>query len=148
MNVADIIEMRPDARSIPPTDELVSSTLLGVEVEMEKAERLTTTYWDAKEDGSLRDGGVEYVFGAPYGGGDAIKALEELDKLVTEKMKPSMSERTSTHVHVDVRDLTRDQLTSFILLYMVFEQPLFKYCGDFLYRIRLNFSTTFQNSRQ
>jgi hypothetical protein len=41
--------------------------------------------------------------------------------------QPVASKRTSVHVHLDVRDMTGEQLVNLLLLYFVFEKPLLHY---------------------
>ena len=146
MKVADFCGQKADPRTYTKSRELVSNSLVGVEIEMENARRIDLTYWDATDDGSLRDNGVEYVFTAPQAGVDVIRALDELEVAIDKApFTPTFGERTSVHVHVDVRDLTKDQLMSFILLYMVTEKPLFKYCGE--ERESSNFCPSFQHAQ-
>lgn len=129
MNVAELCGHRKDPRTYAKSRSLVSDTLVGVEVEMENAQEIGSTYWSATGDGSLRDNGVEYVLQQPLTGSDLMRAMDELTHLVEDNFTPTFGERTSTHIHVDVRDLDKDQLMSYVLLYMALEVPLFKYCG-------------------
>jgi len=110
---------------------------VGIEVELEfkgdlpeprlKSEKLN--YWNQERDGSLK-GGVEYVTVSPLVSSSVVKALVELNASLKEhKEKPILSERTSVHVHVDARDMSREQIGNFILLYLVFEKVLFQFCG-------------------
>lgn len=135
MKIANMVNHPIDSRSYVSSDLLVSQALVGVEVELEGVSNEIRgeefTYWSAVEDGSLRDGGVELKFSHPYSGTDIIDALRELESTIRNiKVEPILSERTSVHVHVDVRDLTFKQFQLFLILYMIFEKTLFKYCGE------------------
>jgi hypothetical protein len=86
-------------------------------------------YWNMTTDGSLKHG-MEFVTVSPLISGSIVKALTELNLgLKEQKVAPILSERTSVHVHVDARDMSKEQISNFILLYLVFEKVLFQYCG-------------------
>jgi len=82
----------------------------------------------AIKDGSLRNNGVEFVT-KPV---SYVRALELFDYLHNNlKLGPyAYTHRTSTHVHVNVASLTREQLKHLVLLYALFEPVFFKYAGD------------------
>lgn len=87
--------------------------------------------WSNTEDGSLRNNGREFV-SIPICG-DAIEySLTHLSQFL-EKSKDckghEFSDRTSIHVHVNARDLTLEQLASWILLYIAVEPVLYNFCG-------------------
>ena len=98
--------------------------LFGVEVEMEFKRGSRAIYeefegFDKKDDGSLR-GGIEYVFNKPYN----YKKSLELIKNLYERLKEHdyvISERTSTHIHMDVRDFNPYQLASLLTMYYFYE---------------------------
>lgn len=116
---------------------VLSDCFIGIEVELEglpTGEILAEeSYWDIKADNSLRNyGGAsgEFVLKFPLCGEDLIRALKEFSEVIGEFSSPPVtSERTSVHVHLDVRDLSPDQLYSLVVLYCVFERVLFSYCG-------------------
>jgi hypothetical protein len=131
MNIGEELGHPPDNRTYAPSRSVATKDLVGVEIEMENAVAVGSTYWRATNDGSLRDNGVEYVLSQPLTGVDLLRALDELEHIVHDNgFTPTFGERTSTHVHVDVRDLDKEQLTSYILMYMALEIPLFKLCGE------------------
>ena len=120
-----------------PSDQLVTNTLVGIEIELEKVTSIDTNnnefrkYWNVVEDGSLRDGGLEYVLTRPFAGEDLISALNIFDKVIAKSGKRiQLSSRTSIHVHIDVRELTYAQVMRFVSLYAVFEDALFKVAGE------------------
>jgi hypothetical protein len=80
------------------------------------------------EDGSLRNNGREYV-SVP------VKA-KYLEVLLTDFFKScqitdrNYSDRTSTHIHVNVQDYTQDQLAALAMIYQVFERLLLNFVGE------------------
>ena len=113
------------------TDLPVSSPdlVVGLELEIES--------WDGdneyrgfefKEDNSLRGNSIEAVTRPTK-----VKYLHHLltgffdHNKITES---NYSERCGTHVHMNVSDLTEDQLATFCMLYQVCERLLFTYVGD------------------
>ncbi len=81
--------------------------------------------WAMKEDGSLRNNGREFV-------SDPLR-FEHVEACLTQMLsvlklnEDSYSERTSIHVHCNVRDFTSDNIASMALLYLVFEGIFFSY---------------------
>lgn len=117
---------------------VVGTNMCGVEIELEgtrNAYDFRSDYWEVKEDGSLR-GGHEFVFRGPTGGRDLYNAVVELDTFLHNR-NPDGNWRCSTHVHVDVRDMTAQQLKNLILIYTVLEKLLFKMSG--IHRYKNNF---------
>lgn len=120
-------EIQPkDIRTHAPSDELViPDTFIGVEVELERVDNFRMDgLWETKTDGSLHDGGLEYVFRFPLRGQDVVDALETFEEAMTE-LRPKIGNDTSLHVHVDVRDMNMQQVMSFIMLYFMYEKVLF-----------------------
>lgn len=113
---------------------------VGIEIEVEnlssRPQRMR--YWVAKGDGSLRNNGVEFVFRQPLGGNDAKAAIDEVDHILFTN-KPDLNLRCSTHVHLDVRDMTVPELKRLILAYVYYETFLFRQSGE--YRLKSNFCT-------
>ena len=131
-----IVNVSHDPCKYSPNDKLLMNTLIGIEVELEGVNDLNINhngflnYWNVVEDGSLRDGGMEYVLTRPFAGDDLITALDIFDKTISKSGHDiRLSERTSVHIHIDVRDLTYAQLMRFVSLYAVFEESLFKIAG-------------------
>lgn len=88
-----------------------------------------TAYWVSKVDPSLHDNGMEYVFRNPSFGTDAIDAIVALCAFA-KKNKFKVSIRTGLHVHIDVRDLTRKQLSVLLSLYALFEKAIYRFIGN------------------
>lgn len=105
-----------------------SSTYVGVEIELEKCKytHIPTGTWQAVEDHSLKEQGIEFVT-CPI----QVKYLEaELNRLYSGITSCSISSRCSVHVHLNVRDFTMEELTKFLVLYMIFERSLYRFSGD------------------
>lgn len=107
--------------------------LMGVEIELEASPNSgfmfpDITKWTAIKDGSLRDISIEYVFAKPYYGAQIIGALKDLETCLI-GAPLSLSYRTSTHVHINILDLTTEQLVSMILLYALAEPAIYAMAG-------------------
>lgn len=113
-----------------PHIQVVGTTHAGVEIELENISNinLNTDYWQSISDGSLRSGGREFVFNGPKAGKDLFLACVELDTFLS-KQQPDGHWRCSTHVHVDMRDVSVQGLKNTILGYLVFEKFLFRLSG-------------------
>lgn len=101
---------------------------VGVELELENfPDIFKTTAVNATEDGSLKLNGVELVT-IPI----KLRYLEvELNRILQQlENKVLISARCSTHVHMNVRDMTPQQIGNMILLYMIFERSLYRFSGD------------------
>lgn len=140
MRWADVTRVKGDNRKFTPDDKFVLPTCrIGLELEIENVPPAdppaeVNKYWSVKRDGSLRNNGMEYVTPDPVFGKDLREAVENLCKYITPHTKHGFfqkSERTSLHVHMDVRDIeTTRQFFSFVALYMSLERTLFRYFND------------------
>lgn len=101
---------------------------IGIEIEVEGVPNGVPTnpeLWSAHADGSLR-GGIEYVT-MPVAGHEVVAAVYDFyDNL---PRNADFSERTSIHIHINVREQTVDQLLTILLLYVVFERSLYQFAG-------------------
>lgn len=107
---------------------------VGIELE---AENGASTYhywrlaplWTLKEDGSLRNTGVEFVSPALYTSdlADAIAILYAGIQKYGSALE--YTERTSVHVHLECLDMSIPQLQNLILLYLVSESSLFQFAS-------------------
>lgn len=132
---------------------------LGIELEMEGQGLINTdgavadltgpktgARWSAKHDGSLRNGGIEYVLTTPC-------TVDEIDPLVNglfDKLKLAGSQiqnsnRCSTHIHVNVGEQRINKLTSIIVLWAIFEEYLIRWHG--VNRTRNHFCLSFKDSK-
>jgi len=87
--------------------------------------------WVVHTDGSLRNGGLEYVLDQPCLQTEVPELVEGLFKIFdTQKTKLDLTQRTSTHVHINVSTLKANVLTSYLALWYVFEEALINWCGE------------------
>ncbi len=131
VRVARFLNIPLPAQTTNPSDRLITNDYLGVEVELERADHISTNHelWTLHSDGSLRNHGIEWVFIRPLQGVDAVRAMQVLHDNMTaavaSRSGPLKSVRTSVHVHVDARDLTKLQLMRMIKLYAIWERVVF-----------------------
>lgn len=106
------------------------SALVGIEIEVENIDSVVNTdyYWQYKEDGSLRNNGAEFA-SIPLRARQAEFALNYLNKSLTEFNEPEFSNRTSVHVHLNVRDMTWDQIKVLVITYAMYERHFFHQAG-------------------
>lgn len=111
---------------------------LGVELELEgftsrateEAARHLHPLWTVTTDGSLRNGGVELITNGGLGGEQLFAAFERVSALL-ERINYDASWRCSTHMHINMRDFTVNQVVRFMLVYTACEPVLFAHCGKF-----------------
>jgi hypothetical protein len=125
----DIRSFNPDATLPLPTQKV------GIEIEMEEVERDTlktlaaTGFWQVKSDTSLRGNSGELV-SVPLFGSDLRQALSDVTNVFRRTKKPTFNRRTSLHIHMDVMDMSPQELIRFFLLYCAFERTLFTLCDE------------------
>ena len=101
------------------------SELIGIEVELEDVNHYTDIKpWKTVEDHSLKNKGLEFTLLTWHN-----NALTNLETLF-EKVTHDISSRCSIHVHINVQDLTQEELKVMMLYYMIFERALYKYSGN------------------
>jgi hypothetical protein len=125
--IAEYEELYPFTPQYKVVDK---ATYLGIECEIENLYETVSrpVYWNITEDGSLRNHGYEFV-SHPIRASSAEQALTDLFRAIARYNTAHYTERTSTHIHVNVRTLTLSQLESLVLTYMVFERAIYKWIG-------------------
>lgn len=106
---------------------------VGIEIEVEgfNLPQNPPMGWRAEYDGSLHGESMEYVFKNPVPRGKVGTMLDRLtDKFKEMDTGVRDTGRAGVHVHINIRDLTRNELYNFITLYLIFEDILVKYRGD------------------
>lgn len=101
---------------------------VGIEIELEGIHNHINEIqsFNIVHDGSLKDNGLELV-SIPI----QMKFLEvELDRILGDVQEAKVSDRCSLHVHLNVSDLSVDELNAIILLYTIYEKSLFRLSGD------------------
>lgn len=136
--VGNIMGREPEVATVTPHPLVLGTNRVGVEIEVERFNNRRTRlrYWNLVSDGSLRNNGQEFTFRGALGGKDAFDAISEIDTLLYQS-NPDLNIRCSTHVHVDVRDMTVPQLKRMILAYAFYESFLFNQSGR--HRMKSNF---------
>lgn len=133
LGIGNLEDFRPHAT-------LVSADAVGVELELEgftsraseEAQRHLHPLWTTTQDGSLRNGGVELITNGGLGGEQLHAAFERVASLL-ERINYDASWRCSTHMHINMRDFTVNQVVRFMLVYSACEPVLFAHCGKFRY---------------
>lgn len=108
--------------------------LMGVELEYENAGTAAnymrdSLAWGTHEDGSLRNGGIEFVLNKPRCGEELSGAVNEFFKN-TRGSGLIANGRTSCHLHVNMSEpeTTRDRLQGNIVVYNALEDLFWKQC--------------------
>lgn len=108
--------------------------LMGIEIETEDfayandtAEELAE-YWVTHHDGSLRNG-TEWVTKYPFAGKELSAAI---DAFFGKRRAYNMSERTSTHIHINMTDadLTLNQFRSLFCLAFIIDPAVFRIADE------------------
>lgn len=104
------------------------NTYIGIEVETENVRAFHSDYspyWKIAEDGSLRNSGREFI-SVPI---KAFRVENALTTLFNNQVNEDIefTDRTSIHIHMNVRTMTLEQLKTMVLLYLVFEKAMFRY---------------------
>ena len=113
-----------------PFDWASTQGMVGIEIEVENMKKSVhlEAYWDVKNDGSLRNHGIELV-SVPLQIKQVQLALDHVYTQMNAQNEPDFSNRTSVHIHVNCRDLTQDQIFNFVLLYAIFEKHFYQVAG-------------------
>lgn len=113
--------------------------MIGIELEFENFDisqiNFSNEYplWEVVHDHSLRGNHAhELVLSEPMFGADLKEAIDSIYSAIAEGRlpKPEHSPRTSTHVHIDIRDLTYEQLRMLGSLATFVEPLLLHYCSE------------------
>lgn len=106
---------------------------VGIEIEVE-GDNLPRPdeYWRCERDGSLRGESMEYVLEEPLKLPKALDALAHLDACyIRGNTNVHESVRAGVHIHINVQKLTVVELFSFMTAYLILEDLLIKYCGEY-----------------
>ncbi len=106
---------------------------IGIEVEMEGRnlpKDLNNKFWTYEHDGSLAGyDNAEYVLINPIKIGDLTKSITSLKGILGgSTLEPSV--RTGVHIHINVQELTIQQVATMTTLYLVVEDLLLTVCGE------------------
>jgi len=113
----------------PLQQKIWFNTAIGVEVEIEQVGRMACHGWEWKLDGSLRNSGMEFVTEYGCRVWNFPQRIANLHKTLNKHFPHrEYTERTSVHVHLDVRRFDELQLANLLILYTLLEDPLFALC--------------------
>lgn len=106
---------------------------IGVEIEVEGTNiPITEKYWSNEEDGSLKGESREFVLRKPSTLREVKTALEYLNALYNSNdTKVDDSVRAGVHIHINCQKLTMTQLYNFMVIYLILENILVKWCGNY-----------------
>lgn len=121
--ITHLFSLYPDKLSNPDTPNH-----FGIECEIESIKDtgdINHELWGIKPDGSLRNNGQEFI-SVPITKEQAIAAFKNLHQtLQVFDRKAQFSPRTSIHVHVNCKNMTKEQVKSTLLYYAMFEEVVF-----------------------
>jgi hypothetical protein len=113
---------------------------IGIEIEMEGQgllfppigkDGVYSTPWAAKHDNSLKGEGLEYYLYHPIARKEVKDALRQLKQFWKDSNgKPKPTNQDAVHVHMNCRDLSLDKTMTFIMLLVMLEDVLVRWCGD------------------
>lgn len=110
------LELEIEANGLPPFVDYVTPE--------------TCIAWGQHRDGSLRGECTEYVVEGPVNIEEVDGALDGLfDAFKNSKTKLLLSNRCSTHVHLNFSYMTPRPITSFVALWTIVEEAVTNWCG-------------------
>lgn len=108
---------------------------IGVEIEYEgrNLPLYPDKWWRVTGDGSLRGNAAEFVFDGPLPQNKVPTAISYLKKMFEDNgYNPNnmpTSDRCGVHVHINCQQMSVREVFNFIILYLIFEDLLVKWCG-------------------
>jgi hypothetical protein len=112
-----------------------SNILCGIELETERwgpadeTQAALSNVWTFDADGSLRGPWAMEAISIPLKGTALVGAVRKLCKAITLDVEDAFSYRCSTHIHVNMLDLTPHQLTAFMLTSLLVDNFMFEAGG-------------------
>lgn len=106
---------------------------VGIEIEVEgkNLPGFAPEEWNVVPDGSLRNGGVEYVLRQPIKRSAVADALKNLYKTLTAPgVQVNQNYRTSVHIHINQDNMKFRRILTEMCVYMMFEELLAELCGQ------------------
>jgi hypothetical protein len=141
-------KLKEKRKFLPSLQWKNSNTLIGMEIEIEGIQDTVSVgieylynkkgepvenlrVWRNVEDGSLRNYGREFV-SYPVAGEDIEFALDILNNHLESNKETKgyeFTDRTSVHVHMNVLDMTIEELLKLLLVYISVEPVMYNFCG-------------------
>lgn len=92
---------------------------------------VTKAMWSSIQDGSLRGEAREFIFSRPCTRDEIPNMVNSLFTVFKDRgVRLNNSNRCSTHVHINMKNRTINQITSVIALWTVFESAFIAWCGE------------------
>lgn len=129
--VGRTVGKKRDVRRVAVGKRLSHNHLCGIEIELIGCVITNPlSFWSVITDGSIRGfRSGEFVLDVPLGGADLEEALGEFADFKETCPTLNTNHTCSVHVHLDVRDLSHQQLLTLLVVYLAFEKGLFKLSG-------------------
>lgn len=111
----------------------LEGALLGIEIELEgEALPEEVQDWRVENDGSLRGESKEYVFPRPTDRKEAELKLKRLNLTLLRNNNTKIYDTgyAGIHVHVNVLDMTPEDVLKFAFLYYTVEELALRFCGE------------------
>lgn len=105
----------------------------GVEIELEGrglSSCPTVDEWRKERDGSLSQGGVEFVLRSPLDKEGVYKSLDNLYNVLKETTVIQDRQRAGVHVHLNCQQRTLNEIFTMITAYLLLEDILMEWCGE------------------
>ena len=136
--VSSKIGVQPLINAGRPTDRLFNSEdYIGIEMELENCSNhgfneAIGKYWEPTIDGSLKYNGMEFRFKQALNGTHIIEALDSFKAGVKHfNLEPYVNgNRGSTHFHLNISNLSMQELYNFVLLSYFCEPWLMSMCNS------------------
>lgn len=138
--VGTMVGHPPEPEDTPSDMFVLSRCRVGLEYEFENPENVRIprvelgddlyAHYSPHNDGSLRDGGVEFVFSRPLLGQPLLNALEAMESFIR-RVPLVGTYRTSVHVHLDVRNMEFEELKTLAFLYALNEKYFYNFANQF-----------------
>ncbi len=122
---------------------LYPENIAGIELEIERSSGFGySKYFSRVADGSLRNEGNEFI-SLPLRVDTLLEQLQEFFQINRDVFVPECySDRTSTHVHMNVQHFTKENVKTLLLYYALVEPLLFDFVGNYrqenIYCVPLN----------
>lgn len=129
---ADIDLKFNDIKKIQPV-MVLPNEFIGIEVEVENLAEgfLSNKYklwWTTDQDHSLRNNGLEFKTKLGIRNKHVPQIMDDLFSSIS--VNKDFSARTSIHVHINVMNLTDQQIFTMLLIYILAEQLLYQVAGQ------------------
>lgn len=105
----------------------------GVEIELEGRGLLqcpSVNGWVKERDGSLSQGGIEFVLRRPLDRDGVNNSLDDLYNMLREHTLIQDRQRAGVHVHLNCQQRTLNEIFTMITAYLLLEDILMEWCGE------------------